>query len=277
MAEFSDEEKPRILSLDLLGKQMNENEKVKDFNEIFISLLNRIPIKFVKAIQIEYYIFALPPNIVMFVKTQKKRTLVDNFVEAIQVEKDFETMSSCLGKEDKILMESYLDRVISQLQDEIKNLKKDKGEGKNHVKKKISTNTSLKVPPTPKINWEDYALGNFCHTHYAYHSEKTCPKFLNSFYALLLPPRTPENENKEVEEENYEDEERELKETQHPPRLILDQDETKLDNMDVDGMEEENHEDEESETKELRESNHPSNLILDQDDTELDDMEDCMC
>ena len=83
---------------------------------------------------------------------------------------------------------------------------------------------------------EDYALDNFCHTHGAYHSEKTCPKFLNPFYALLLPPRTPEKENKEVEEENYEDEEREaeeLKEAQHPPSLILDQDETELDNMDV--------------------------------------------
>ena len=32
MAEFSDEETPRILSLELLGIRMNENEKVKDFN-----------------------------------------------------------------------------------------------------------------------------------------------------------------------------------------------------------------------------------------------------
>lgn len=35
--------------------------------------------------------------------------------------------------------------------------------------------------------------------------EKTCPEFLNSFYALLLPPRTPKKENNEVEEENYVD------------------------------------------------------------------------
>ena len=49
---------------------------------------------------------------------------------------------------------------------------------------------------------------------------------------------TPEKENKDVEE-NYEDEEREaeeLKETQYPPILILDQDETELDIMDVDVM-----------------------------------------
>ena len=84
----------------------------------------------------------------MFVKTQRKLTLVDNFAEAIQVEKDYETMSSCLGNEkDEVLIESDVERIISQLQDEITNLKKEKGEGKKHVKKKI--NTSLKVPLTP--------------------------------------------------------------------------------------------------------------------------------
>ena len=120
-------------------------------------------------------------------------------------------------------------------------MKKDKGEGEKPFKKKISTNTSLKVPPTPRINLEDYALDTFCRTHFAHHFEKTCPKFLNSFYALLLPPRTSEKENKDVEEENYVDDEREageLKEVQHPPNLILDQDETELDNMDVDVMKE---------------------------------------
>jgi hypothetical protein len=81
---------------------------------------------------------------------------VDNFVEAIQVEKDFEKMSSCLGKEkNEILIESDLEMVISQLQDEITYLKNNKGEGKKHVKKKISTNTSLKVPPTPKPIWRN--------------------------------------------------------------------------------------------------------------------------
>ena len=121
-------------------------------------------------------------------------------------------MSSCLGNEkDEVLKVSDVERIISQLQDEITKLKKDKGEGKKHVKKKISTNTSLRVPLTPEINLEEYALDNFCHTHGAYHSEKTCPKFLNSFYALLLPSGTPEEENNDVEEEKYEDEERELK------------------------------------------------------------------
>ena len=79
-----------------------------------------------------------------------------------------------------------------------------------------------------------------------------------------------------MEEENYEDGERELKESQHPPSLILDQDETKLDNMDVDEIEEEEHEDEESEVKELTKGNHPPNFIPDQDKAKMDDMEDCI-
>ena len=86
---------------------------------------------------------------------------------------------------------------------------------------------------------------------------------------------TPEKENNGVEEENYEDEESELKEAQHPPSLILDQDETKLDNMDADEMEE-NREDKESEVEELIEGNHPPNFILDHDEAELDDMEYCI-
>ena len=50
MAEFSDEETPVILSLELLGIIMDDNEKVKDFNERFIFLLNRKPIKHAEAV-----------------------------------------------------------------------------------------------------------------------------------------------------------------------------------------------------------------------------------
>ena len=98
MAQFSDEQTPGILSLELLGIRMNENEKVKDLNERFISLLDRIPIKPSKAVQIEYYTSPLLPNIAMLLKNQEKLTLVDNFAEAIQVEKDLEALSSCWEK-----------------------------------------------------------------------------------------------------------------------------------------------------------------------------------
>ena len=72
-------------------------------------------------------------------------------------------------------MESDLERVISQLQDEITNLKKNKGEGEKPFKKRISTNSSRKVPPTPGINLEYYDMDIFCRTHCEYHPEKTCP------------------------------------------------------------------------------------------------------
>ena len=109
MAQFSEKETSGILFLELLGIRMDENEKDKDFNQRFITLLNRIPINLAEAVQIEYCTFALPPNIAMFVKTQRKLTLVDNFAEAIQVEKDYEIMSSCLGDEE----EEDMERIIS--------------------------------------------------------------------------------------------------------------------------------------------------------------------
>ena len=131
MAQFSDEETSGILFLEILGIRMNEKEKVKYFNQIFITLLNRISINPTKEFHIEYYTSTLPPNIAMFVKNQEKVTLVDNFAKAIQVEKDWEALSSFMVKEeDEVLMEYDLDRVISQLQDEITNMKKDKEEGK---------------------------------------------------------------------------------------------------------------------------------------------------
>ena len=79
MAQFSDEETTGILFLELLVIRMDENEKVKDFNQIFINLLNRTLIKPIEAVQIEYYTAAFPPNIAMFIKNQEKLTLVDNF------------------------------------------------------------------------------------------------------------------------------------------------------------------------------------------------------
>ena len=79
-------------------------------------------------------------------------------------------------------------------------LKRNKGEGKKRFKKRNSTNTSLKVPPIPWINLEDYAMEKFCFTHCAYHYEKTYLEFINSLKALLLPLETHEKENKDMEE-----------------------------------------------------------------------------
>ena len=46
-------------------------------------------------------------------------------------------------------------------------------------------------------------MEKFCHAYYANHSEKNCPKFINSFKEILLPwePQEDDGEEKGVEEE----------------------------------------------------------------------------
>ena len=139
----------------------------------------------------------------MFVKEREKRTLAKKILEAIKVEKDLASISSHQGNEenkpsssvksikknkeilrsdaekkenDPTNMES-MQRVIKQLTNEIIDLKKNKGEGKkpfNPFMKK-RTNFAPQIPPISVINIEDYAMKNYCRTHHANHSERTCP------------------------------------------------------------------------------------------------------
>ena len=76
-------------------------------------------------------------------------------------------------------------------------------------------------------------MDNFCHTHYANHSEKTCPKFINSFKEMILP-REPQEEDEEEEKEEPEEEE----EAEPSTNLHLIWDNTILDDIDDDIMEE---------------------------------------
>ena len=97
-------------------------------------------------------------------------------------------------------------RVIKQLTNHIIYFKKNKGEGnkplKLFLKKKIYS--TPQIPPTSGINLEDYAIGNYCRTHHANHLERTCPKFINYFIAMILPPKPPKKENKNDKEEDDE-------------------------------------------------------------------------
>ena len=77
--------------------------------------------------------------------------------------------------------------VILQLQNEITSLKRSKREGMKPIKKKNNKNTSHQIPPTLGINLEDYTMDNFCRAHYANHSERSCPEFMNLFKAMILP------------------------------------------------------------------------------------------
>ena len=157
---FGDDRTSRVLVLELSRIRFEKNEKVKYFDQRFFNLLNRIPEKPAKSIQVEFYIVALPPPIAMFVKAREKITLVENFLEAIKVEKDLESISSHQGNEENKTSSSKkntkknkgilrtniekkdkeptdmasMHRVIKKLTNDIIDLKKNKGDGKKPFK-----------------------------------------------------------------------------------------------------------------------------------------------
>ena len=73
---------------------MDGKEKIKDFNQCFLSLRNRIPVesRSTEGVVIEFYTSALPQTKAMFVKKTRKITLHDNFIEAIRVEKNLDSL-----------------------------------------------------------------------------------------------------------------------------------------------------------------------------------------
>lgn len=137
-------------------------------------------------------------------------------------------------------VKEFLERISRR---KTRRLKKNKGEGKKpfnpFMKKRIDCVPQL--PPTSGINTEDYVMDNFCRTHHANHSERTCPEFINSFTTMLTPlepPRKDKRSEKEEEEEDQEEEEGE--EGEEPPshlNLIWDEEEFR-DEDDDDIMEE---------------------------------------
>jgi hypothetical protein len=68
---------------------MDSKEKVKDFNQRFLSLINKIldTYKPTNDVPIEFYTSSIPFSMAMFVKSAKKTNLEDTFKEAIKVEK----------------------------------------------------------------------------------------------------------------------------------------------------------------------------------------------
>ena len=91
---FGDDKTSGTLLLELARLKINENENVKEFNQRFITPLNKIPDKLLVAIQVEYYTVALPLTIPMFVKRKDIRTLEEKFEEAIQIKKDLASIST---------------------------------------------------------------------------------------------------------------------------------------------------------------------------------------
>ena len=77
-----------MLALELARIKMESKERIKDFNQCFLTLLNKIPVASQppEDIIIDNYASAL--YLGMFVKQASKITLVETFDEAIKVEKN---------------------------------------------------------------------------------------------------------------------------------------------------------------------------------------------
>jgi hypothetical protein len=84
LEKFGDEKSPEVLVMELSSLIMNPKEKIKDFNQIFLTLKNRIPTDSMPAENriIAYYTKALHQSIAIWVKRYKKATLLEAFEEA---------------------------------------------------------------------------------------------------------------------------------------------------------------------------------------------------
>jgi hypothetical protein len=101
LEKFGDGKPPEVLVMDLSNLRMNVKEKVKDFNQRFLTLKNRIPTDSMPAeiLVIAYYTKALHQSIAIWVKRSKKATLVEAFEEATQIEKDILSLKDSSSNE----------------------------------------------------------------------------------------------------------------------------------------------------------------------------------
>ena len=88
--KFGYDKTPAILVSKLSRIRMDPKEKVKDFNQRFLTLRNRIPAtsRPTEDVTVEFYTSTLPGKISMFVRQKAKLTVTEKFEEAIKVEKD---------------------------------------------------------------------------------------------------------------------------------------------------------------------------------------------
>jgi hypothetical protein len=87
--------------MELSSLKMNPKEKVKEFNQRFLTLKNKIHVDSMpaKSLIVAYYAKALHNNIEIWVKRSKKNTLLEAFEEASQIEKDIISLKDNLSNE----------------------------------------------------------------------------------------------------------------------------------------------------------------------------------
>jgi hypothetical protein len=101
LEKFGDDKSPEILVMELSSLKMNPKEKFKDFNQIFLTSKNKIPVDsmLAKNVSVAYYTKALHNNIDIWVKRSKKNTFLEAFEEAVLIEKDILSLNNSLSSE----------------------------------------------------------------------------------------------------------------------------------------------------------------------------------
>jgi hypothetical protein len=101
LEKFGDDKSPEVLVMELSSLKMNPKEKIKDFNQRFLTLKNRIPMDLMPAenLIIAYYTKDLHQSIAIWVKQSKKATLLEAFEEASQIEKDILSLKDTTSNE----------------------------------------------------------------------------------------------------------------------------------------------------------------------------------
>lgn len=186
--KFGEDKTPVSLVLVLSRIRMDEKEKIKDFNQHFLSLRSKIPVESgpPEGVVIEFYTTSLQQIMAMFVNQAQKTTLQGNFAEAIRVEKDLASLKVNNGNDkpsssrapvkthtDRRDQDSFdierLQRVVKQLSNEIITVKKNMGECTSRrgffrfLDKKYFP--PIQHPPPENINFQDYAMDNFFQAH----------------------------------------------------------------------------------------------------------------
>ena len=103
LKKFGEDKTLATLVLELSKIKIHPKEKIKDFNQIFLTLMNKIPNDSIPiaSVLIEFYITALPSSIVIFVKRASKITLNQIFGETLDVEKEMMSIARKATIEDK--------------------------------------------------------------------------------------------------------------------------------------------------------------------------------
>jgi len=101
LKKYGDDKTPTDFVIELSQMKIGPKERVKDFNQIFLTLRDKIPptLRPAKEVTIKFYTKGLPVTIAMFVKRTKLATLAKVFDETILVEKYINSLISNIQNE----------------------------------------------------------------------------------------------------------------------------------------------------------------------------------